>query len=716
MSYSKKTTSSLLAISPLDIFLGSLLGLGTIIWISRQFRSSTFKYDPSNEKSNKSGEQSKAVSTGPERNFVKLMKQQNRQVIFFYGSQTGTAEDYASRLAKECSQKYGVSAMTADIELYDMTYLDAVPSDNLVVFVMATYGEGEPTDNSVEFWELLTGEEPEFSESTTLENLRYIVFGLGNKTYEHYNAVARVLDTRLSELGGKRIAERGEGDDDASLEEDFLAWQEDMWPAFCDALGVDESNAQSGPRQAMFGVQELDAVDRASVFLGELGEWTNPEQLLQQTVVHDAKHPYQAPISLSHDLFQQSTDRHCLHLEIDLSKSNLTYHTGDHIAIWPTNNEVEVERFASVLGLSEKLDTPIMVEALDSAASKKHPFPVPTTYRALFRHYLDICAPASRQTLMSLVEYAPTEASKEALRQLATDKDAYRAKVGEAMRNLAEVLELCQGHDDEGTTNVAPGFFSTVPFDLIVESVSRLQPRYYSISSSSLTSSKSVSVTAVTLSYQPTKGEERTVYGVNTNYLWRIHAPEDDAVPLYDLNGPRNTLKNKKVPVHIRRSQFKLPRNTKSPIIMVGPGTGVAPFRGFVHERVHQKQHGKEVGPTVLFYGCRHSEQDFLYKEEWPQLFEILGEGSEMITAFSRETDKKVYVQHRLKEHGERMWDLLQKNASLYICGDAKNMARDVQQTFIEFAQTYGGKTEQEAHDYIKNLRNSGRYQEDVWS
>ncbi|KAI8143353.1 hypothetical protein BJV82DRAFT_684606 [Fennellomyces sp. T-0311] len=602
--------------------------------------------------------------------------------------------------------------MTADIELYDLSYLDTVPEDKLVVFVMATYGEGEPTDNAVEFWEMLMDETPVFSsaqdESTPLQSLNYIVFGLGNKTYEHYNAIARLLDKRLSDLGATRHGERGEGDDDASLEEDFLAWQEDMWPAFCAALGVDESNAQAGPRQPMFGVQELDVVDDDSLFLGELGEW-----LQKQTAVHDAKHPYLAPIATSHDLFTQTADRHCLHLEVDISKSNLTYQTGDHIAIWPTNNEVEVLRLASVLGLADKLDTAIMVEALDSAASKKHPFPVPTTYRAAFRHYLDICSPASRQTLISLVEYAPTESSKEILRNLATDKEAYRTQVSESVRNLAEVLELCQ--DDEGTT-AAPGFFSTVPFDLIVESVSRLQPRYYSISSSSLTDPKSVAVTAVTLSYQPSSTKSRTVYGVNTNYLWRIHSPQDDSVPFYDLNGPRNRLQDKKIPVHIRRSTFKLPRNTKLPVIMVGPGTGVAPFRGFVRDRVHQKQSGKDVGPTVLFYGCRHSQQDFLYSNEWPELFKVLGEGSQLITAFSRETKQKVYVQHRLKEHGEQMWKYIEQGAYIYVCGDAKNMARDVQHTFIEFAQTFGNKSESQAQDYVKNLRSTGRYQEDVWS
>lgn len=204
---------------------------------------------------------------------------QGRRVIFFYGSQTGTAEDYAARLAKECSQKYGVSCMTADIELYDLSYLDTVPEDYLVFFIMATYGEGEPTDNAVDFWELLMDESPQFSETDEdkpLQNLRYVVFGLGNKTYEHYNAVGRSVDKRLTELGAKRIGERGEGDDDGSLEEDFLAWQENMWPAFCDALGVDESNAQSGPRQAMFCVEELETYNDEDVYYGEIAEKSKP--------------------------------------------------------------------------------------------------------------------------------------------------------------------------------------------------------------------------------------------------------------------------------------------------------------------------------------------------------------------------------------------------------------------------------------------------------
>lgn len=437
----------------------------------------------------------------------------------------------------------------------------------------------------------------------------------------------------------------------------------------------------------------------------------------QQTQMHGAKHPYAASFT-SRDLFQDS-DRHCLHLEIDLSGAKgLSYQTGDHVAIWPTNNDTEINRLASVLGLSDKLDQVIRIDAIDPAASKKHPFPVPTTYRAAFRHYLDICAPVSRQTLMSLVEYAPTAASQEALRTLATDKDEYHEKVGEAVRNLGEVLELCQ--DDEGTT-AAPGFFESIPFDLVVESLSRLQPRYYSISSSSCTHPTQVAVTAVTLAYQPTPTPNRTVYGVNTNYLWQMHAAQHkdidtSDIPSYDLKGPRNVLDATRLPVHIRHSQFKLPRNNALPVIMVGPGTGVAPFRGFVHERAALKREGKEVGPTILFYGCRHPKQDFLYADEWPELFDTLGDDSQIITAFSRETEHKVYVQHRLQEHGEQMWQWIEKGAYIYVCGDAKNMARDVQQTFISFAEKYGGKSIEQAQDYVKKLRSTGRYQEDVWS
>lgn len=145
--------------------------------------------------------------------------------------------------------------------------------------------------------------------------------------------------------------------------------------------------------------------------------------------------------------------------------------------------------------------------------------------------------------------------------------------------------------------------------------------------------------------------------------------------------------------------------------------TGVAPHRAFVRERAFQKRHGKDVGKTLLFFGCRRSDEDYLYKDEWAELFNTLGGDSRIINAFSRETDQKIYVQQRLRENGKEVWDMLDKQqAYIYVCGDAKRMAKDVQSAFVEFSQTYGGQSAEQAEQYVKNLRNKGRYQEDVWA
>lgn len=402
-------------------------------------------------------------------------------------------------------------------------------------------------------------------------------------------------------------------------------------------------------------------------------------------------------------------DRHCLHVEIDISHTNLSYTTGDHIAIWPTNNETQVNRLASVLGLTDKLDTVVMIQAIDPTAPKKYPFPVPTTYRAMFRHYLEIGSVVPRQVLHALIEYAPSESAKAQLTQLANDKEAYRLHVTEAYRNLGEVLEW-----------VGQSRPFDVPFDLIVESLARMQPRFYSISSSSKESPQLISATIVTLAYT---AMDRMVYGVNSNFIHQIEASRKGTSyqgPLYDLAGPRQAYLGpdghcSRLPVHVRHSQFKLPRNSSVPVIMIGPGTGVAPFRGFVRERVYEKKEGKKVGPTLLFYGSRH-QQDFLYADEWPELFDCLGPDSGIITAFSRDQPQKIYVQHRLQEQGQSIWTLLEQGAYVYVCGDAKLMARDVIQAFVSCVMTFGGKTEIEAQGYMKRLRTMGRYQEDVWS
>lgn len=552
-----------------------------------------------------------AAKAGKSRNILEKMDETGKNCVVFYGSQTGTAEDYASRLAKEGSSRFGLKTMTADLEEYDYDNLDQFPEDKVAMFVMATYGEGEPTDNAVDFYEFVGGEDVTFSEKggadeRALSALKYVAFGLGNNTYEHYNSMVRNLVTYFDRLGAQRIGDAGEGDDGAgTMEEDFLSWKEPMWAALTEAMQLEEREAVYEPVYEITEKPDMDPEDD-TVYLGE----PNKNHLEGHSKgPYNAHNPFIAPISESKELFTDKT-RNCLHLDIDVSGSNLSYTTGDHIAIWPTNAGREVDRYLNVLGLADKRHMVIAVKGMDATA--KVPFPSPTTYDAVARYHMEICAPVSRQFVASLAPFAPDETIKTEMTKIGSDKDAFHAQVAAKHYNIAQLLEYM----GQGKT------WETIPFSLLIESVHKIQPRYYSISSSSLVQKNKISVTAVVESKE-IPGAPHVVKGVTTNYLLALKQkqhgdPHPDPHGLdYAIVGPRNKYDGVHVPVHVRHSNFKLPSDPAKPIIMVGPGTGVAPFRGFVQERAQQAKNGENIGKTILFFGCRKEQEDFIYADEW---------------------------------------------------------------------------------------------------
>lgn len=545
------------------------------------------------------------------RNIVQKLEESDKNFVIFYGSQTGTAEDYASRLAKEGHARFGLKTMVADLEDYDYENLDTFPLDKVAVFVLATYGEGEPTDNAVEFYDFITNEDVSFSEggtadSTPLSNLKYIAFGLGNNTYEHYNSMVRHVNEALQKLGAKRIGTAGEGDDGAgTMEEDFIAWKEPMWLALAEEMGLEEREAVYEPAFVVTERDDLD-IEHNTVYLGE----PNKNHLEGTSKgPYNTHNPFIAPIKSSRELFSVR-GRNCLHMDIDLTGSNITYNTGDHVAIWPTNAGVEVDRFLQVFGLIDKRHTIIDVKGLDTTS--KVPFPTPTTYDTVARYQMEICAPVSRQFVASLSTFAPSDEAKAQMNTLGGDKDQFQDRIASRYLNIAQVLEM-----------VASGqAWSAVPFSLLIEGMNKIQPRYYSISSSSHVDKNTVSVTAVVESIR-IPGAEHILKGVTTNYLLALKQKQNgDTNPdphglTYQITGPRNKYDGIHVPVHVRHSNFKLPSDPSKPIIMVGPGTGVAPFRAFVQERAAHAAEGEKVGRTLLFFGCRKRDEDFLYESEW---------------------------------------------------------------------------------------------------
>lgn len=617
------------------------------------------------------------TSSVRESSFVEKMKKTGRNIVVFYGSQTGTGEEFANRLSKD-AHRYGMRGMSADPEEYDLSDLSRLSEidNSLAVFCMATYGEGDPTDNAQDFYDWLQ------ETDTDLTGLKFAVFGLGNKTYEHFNAMGKYVDKRLEQLGAQRIFELGMGDDDGNLEEDFITWREQFWPAVCEHFGVEATGEESSIRQYELVVHT--DINMNKVYTGEMGRLKSYES---QKPPFDAKNPFLAPVTLNRKL-NQGGERHLMHLELDISGSKIRYESGDHVAVYPANDTSLVNQIGEILGAD--LDTIMSLNNLDEESNKKHPFPCPTTYRTALTYYLDITNPPRTNVLYELAQYATDPNEQEHLRKMASSaaegKTLYLSWVVEARRNILAILQ--------DVSSLRP------PIDHLCELLPRLQARYYSIASSSKVHPHSIHICAVVVEYETKTG--RVNKGVATTWL-------KNKVP--NENGHKVM-----VPMYVRKSQFRLPFKPSTPVVMIGPGTGIAPFVGFVQERAWLKQQGKDVGETVLYYGCRHENEDYLYREELAQ-FHKEGALTQLNVAFSRDQAQKVYVQHLLKKNKEGVWKLIHEgNAHIYVCGDARSMARDVQNTFYEIVAEFGSMTQPQAVDYVKKLMTKGRYSLDVWS
>ncbi|KMU81850.1 NADPH-cytochrome P450 reductase [Coccidioides immitis RMSCC 3703] len=612
-------------VDSLDLVVLTVLLVGSVAY----FTKGTYWGVPKAAAAASYGSANGMPKEGKTRNIIEKMDETGKNCVVFFGSQTGTAEDYASRLAKEGAQRFGLKTMVADLEDYDFENLDQFPEDKVAFFVLATYGEGEPTDNAVDFYQFMTGEDVSFGGGPPQKRSHCVT-----SPHLHHESI-------------------------------------------------------------MSHVENVYVASRIRTILKETGRLPQCAQ------------SFIAPITESRELFTVK-DRNCLHLDIGIQGSTLNYQTGDHLAVWPTNAGKEVDRFLQVFGLEDKRHTVVKIKPIDVTA--KVPFPTPTTYDAAVRYYMEICGPVSRQFIATLAQFAPDEDTKSKMKRLGEDKDHFHSQISTQFYNIAQALQ-----------SITSKPFTSVPFSLLIEGISKLQPRYYSISSSSMVQKDRISITTVVESIR-VPGAGHVMKGVTTNYLLALKQKQHgDTNPdphglTYEITGPRNKYDGIHVPVHVRHSNFKLPSDPSKPIIMVGPGTGVAPFRGFIQERVAQAERGDKVGPTVLFFGCRNRDEDFLYKDEWEAVSEKLGDNFKLFTAFSRESEKKVYVQHRLRENAVLVNELLKNKATFYVCGDAANMAREVNTILGQIISEQRGLPLEKGEEFVKNMRNMGMYQEDVWS
>ncbi|WNS46838.1 assimilatory sulfite reductase (NADPH) flavoprotein subunit [Paenibacillus sp. MMS20-IR301] len=404
-------------------------------------------------------------------------------------------------------------------------------------------------------------------------------------------------------------------------------------------------------------ISALQGTRQAAGLAGEAVQAAEKAEALESA--YSRNHPFHAEVLENLNLNGRGSDRETRHLELSLAGSGITFEPGDSLGVYPENHPQLVEDIIAAMGWDAAESVPLNKKGEEGSLQE-----------ALLRHY--------EITVLTkpLLEQAAKLAPGTVLQELLSPGRQQELKDYIHGRDLLDLLQ------DYGPWNVPARSFVTI--------LRKLPARLYSISSSYNANPEEVHFTVRAVRYE-SHGRER--YGVCS-----VHCAERVE--------PGSTL-----PVYIQSNpNFKLPANPDVPVIMIGPGTGVAPFRSFLEEREEQGAGGK----SWLFYGDRHFVTDFLYQTDWQRMLKD-GVLSKLDVAFSRDTEEKVYVQHRILEKSRELYAWLQEGAHVYVCGDEKHMAHDVHSALITVIQTEGGFSPEGAAAYLETLSQEQRYQRDVY-
>lgn len=643
------------------------------------------------------------------------------KATILFATETGKSEMYAKKLGTIFSHAFHSQVLAMDE--YDMSKIE---HEALLLVVASTFGNGDPPENGQGFAQSLyaikmdeqgipngnstvnlassasfikansqtdqvTLQRAEsFRGSVTdadvfgpLSNVRFAVFALGSSAYPNFCAFGGYVDNLLGELGGERLMKLSRGDEMCGQEQAFNKWAPEVFSVACDTFCLDNDVNFIGATQIL----QAEAINASTVRLVESQEDDMIKGILQS---HNRK-VQKCPLLGKRNLHGKGSTRATLLLEID-SGEKLQYLPGDHVGIFPCNRSELVEGIISHLDCSIDPDRPIQLQMLKETHTADgvvrnwipHERLPRFSLKTLLTRYLDITTPPSPHLLQFFATCASDPKDAEKLNQLATDSAAYEDWRHFKFPNILEVLQE---------------FPSVRPLPaVLIAQLKLMQPRFYSISSSPILYKNELHLTVAVVQYRTQDGKGPVHYGVASNYLFDMNV--GDSIFMFVRNAPN----------------FHIPKDETCPIILVGPGTGVAPFRGFWQHRLAQRSlNGPEkFGKMSLFFGCRLKSLD-LYQQEKEAM---VNEGilTKIYLALSREPSiPKTYVQDLLKEDAKNVYQqLVVERGHFYVCGDC-TMAEHVFKTLRQIIQEEGNMSEQDVDNYMLNMRDENRYHEDIF-
>jgi cytochrome P450/NADPH-cytochrome P450 reductase len=581
----------------------------------------------------------------------------NTPLLVLYGSNLGTAEELATRVA-DLAEVNGFATRLAPLD----DFVGQLPEQGGVLIFCASYN-GAPPDNATEFIKWLRGD----LSKDAFAKVRYAVFGCGNSDWTAtYQSIPRLVDEKLAAHGARAVYGRGEGDARGDLDGQFETWFAALSQASVRAFGLDSSFSRSADDEPLYRVEPVaPTIVSAVALLGGAA----PMKVVTNTELQNKTAP-------------NASDRSTRHVEVQLP-AGISYRVGDHLSVVPRNDPALVDSVARRFGF-----LPADQVRLQVAEGRRAQLPAgePISVGRLLTEFAELQQVATRKQIQIMAEHTRCPVTKPKLLAFvgedAASAEHYRTEIFERRRSVFDLLDehpACE-----------------LPFHAYLEMLSLLAPRYYSISSSPSGDSARCSITTAVVE-DPASSGRGTFRGVCSNYLAgrrvgdTIHAT-----------------------VRETKAGFRLPDDPSVPIIMIGPGTGLAPFRGFLQERAARKARGAALGPAILFFGCRHPEQDFLYADE---LKAFAADGvCELYTAFSRVGPQKTYVQHLVAAEKDKIWRLVEQGAIIYVCGDGGKMEPDVKAALVAIYRERGGVDADAGARWIEEMGAKNRYVLDVWA